>query len=637
MCGIVGIFTKVGLDHIKVTPEVLSHRGPDASGVWNSDDNKVTFGHTRLSVIDLSEAANQPFHSSDGRYVVVYNGELYNHLEIRKKIHVPEVTNQVVASSAGLSHEPETVNIFRTKSDTESLLAAYQQWGPACLDRFNGMFAFAIYDKRDQALFLARDHMGIKPLFWYKDDDTFAFASEIKALTTIPAIKSKLTINSRAISRFLHLGYIPAPDTIYTEIKKFPQGHYAIIDKTLDVTFRKWWSAEDQIEPQIFEDELKAMDKLQELVEDAVHKRLLADVSVGSFLSGGIDSSLVSAVAQRFSDKPFKTFNIGFEDQKFDESKYAEKVAKAIGTEHHHHRIKEHEAMELLMDIIPVYDEPFADSSSIPTMLVSKLARKEVKVVLTGDGGDELFHGYGSYLWAERLRTSGRRLIANTASYPLSQFGNSRIKRIAELMSTNGNSLRSHIFSQEQYFFSNKEINRLLVDSIYDKSQFYDDPDLKRKLSPSENQALFDLKYYLPDDLLVKVDRATMRYSLEARVPLLDYRIINFALNLSPGLKNGFGSDKYLLKKVLFNYLPAKLFERPKRGFGIPLGKWLNGEMGYLIDKYLNPEMIGQYGIVWYPVVRKYIERFRKGESYLYNRIWALIILHWWMHKNQPE
>ena len=627
MCGIVGIYTKDGLDHIKVTPEVLSHRGPDASGVWNSDDNKVTFGHTRLSVIDLSEAANQPFHSSDGRYVVVYNGELYNHLEIRKKIHVPEVTNQVVASSAGLSHEPETVNIFRTKSDTESLLAAYQQWGPACLDRFNGMFAFAIYDKRDQALFLARDHMGIKPLFWYKDDDTFAFASEIKALTTIPAIKSKLTINSRAISRFLHLGYIPAPDTIYTEIKKFPQGHYAIIDKTLDVTFRKWWSAEEQIEPQIFEDELKAMDKLQELVEDAVHKRLLADVSVGSFLSGGIDSSLVSAVAQRFSDKPFKTFNIGFEDQKFDESVYARKVAAVIGSDHHEYRLTEQEAMARLLDILPTYDEPFADSSAIPMMLISELAAKEVKVVLTGDGGDELFHGYGMYAWASRLGSVEKRFIARSLSYPLRKFGNSRWKRIGRLMNVDGRKVRSHIFSQEQHLFDQRELQQLLTSFSIDQANGYEDPEVKRNLNPAEKQALFDLTCYLPDDLLVKVDRATMKYGLEARVPLLDKQIISFALNVDPSLKK---YNKYLLKQVLYKYLPAHLFERPKWGFGVPLGKWLKRDLKYLVDDYLNKEKIEASGFVNYQMVSEYLNRYKKGEDYIYNRLWSLIILHMW-------
>ncbi len=628
MCGIVGIISKYNSKLLEINLNSLSHRGPDSRGSWKNSDETAILGHTRLSIIDLTQEANQPFHSIDGRHVIVFNGEIYNYQQLAKKLSLRE--GQSVRVGKEIDHDQRQEQ-FRTKGDTEVLLAYYKKWGKDCLPKLNGMFVFAIYDKMEGKLFMARDAMGIKPLFYYQDEYCLAFASEIKALTELPEIRSKLTVNQNAIADFLQLGYIPAPGTIYNEIRKFPQGHFAEIDSNLDTSFHQWWSLDEHIEQEIYSDELSATARLTELIENSVKSRLVADVPVGSFLSGGIDSSLVSAIAKKYANKPFKTFTIGFDEQKFNESKYARKVASAIGSEHYEHILREQDAMDLLLEIIPTYDEPYADSSAIPTMLVSKLAREEVKVVLTGDGGDELFHGYGSYKWAERLSSKSKRAVSNLISMPFRQFGDSRIKRIGELMNTNGSGLRSHIFSQEQYFFSNKEVAGLLQVEPPSKEEFYDDPVLKRGLTSTEYQALFDLKYYLPDDLLTKVDRASMKYGLEARVPLLDRNLVKFALNLDPKLKR---NEKYLLKQVLYKYLPASYFDRPKWGFGIPLGKWLGGEMSWLIDKYLEKGVVEEAGFIKFTGVSDYISRFRKGETYLYNRIWNLILLHWWQRSN---
>ncbi len=611
---------------MEINPEILSHRGPDSSGIWKDENKRVSLGHTRLSIIDLSDEAKQPLHSGDGRYVIVFNGEVYNYKELVKKLNARE---ESTAEDTNVVHH--STDQFQTQSDTEVLVESFKKWGKKCLKELNGMFAFAIYDKVKKSLFLARDAMGIKPLFYYSDENNFVFASEIKAIKELKTIRSRLTVNQNAISDFLQLGYIPGSATIYNEIKKVPQGHFLEIQPDFQLELQPWWELDEQIETEICTDEMAATKRLEKLLENSVKSRLVADVTVGSFLSGGTDSSLVSSIANKFTEKPLKTFTIGFENKQFDESVHASKVAKAIDSDHSEWILNEKMAMDLLPEIISTYDEPFADSSAIPTMLVSKLAREEVKVVLTGDGGDELFHGYGSYTWAERLGSNAKRSLAQVTSGAMRRLGNSRVKRIGELMNTKGSELRSHIFSQEQYFFSQQEIENLVVSQKKGNILEYEDPALKRKLSDAEYQAFFDLKYYLPDDLLVKVDRATMKYGLEARVPLLDKKLVRFALNLDPALKK---KEKYLLKQVLYQHLPESLFDRPKWGFGVPLGKWLTGDMSWLIDTYLQKEVVEETGLVRFSKVAIYISRFRNGETYLYNRIWALILLHWWYKSN---
>jgi asparagine synthase (glutamine-hydrolysing) len=351
-------------------------------------------------------------------------------------------------------------------------------------------------------------------------------------------------------------------------------------------------------------------------------------VPFGTFLSGGIDSSLVTAIAQHLSDKPVKTFSIGFKEGKFNEAHHARAVAKHLNTEHNEKILSYNDALDLLETVFETYDEPFADSSAFPTLLVSKFAREHVTVILSGDGGDETYLGYGFYEWGKRLNNPFVKTFRKPIASALS-LGNSRYKRAAQLFQNeNEDRLKSHIFSQEQYLFSATEVNVLLTDD-YKESILFNEKIItpNRQLSFTEQQALFDMKYYLQDDLLVKVDRASMQHSLEVRVPLIDYRLIHFALNLSEDLRKQNGITKYLLKEVLYDFVPKHFFDRPKWGFGIPLGEWLQKDWKFLIDDYLNKEAIENAGIFNYQVVNQLVQRFFKGETYLYNRIWLVIIV----------
>ena len=363
---------------------------------------------------------------------------------------------------------------------------------------------------------------------------------------------------------------------------------------------------------------------------------MISDVPFGTFLSGGIDSSLVTAIAQSNSDKPINTFSIGFNESKHNESSYAQAVAKQLGTKHHEFTVTEKDALELLDRMTDAYDEPFADSSGIPTMLVSKLARQHVTMTLSGDGGDELFHGYGSYLWAKRLANPLVKLFRKPIGSSLKGLKSSRYDRIATLFNyQDKENIKSHIFSQEIYYFSHAEIAELTGDLSIKFSADTFEVNTKRKLSPTEEQALFDIRFYLKDDLLAKVDRATMQFSLEARVPLLDYRIVEFALNVDPALKIKNGDAKYLLKQVLYDYLPASLFDRPKWGFSIPLDKWLQGDLNFLLEKFTSKEMCDKFGLINYAVLNKYKTEFKNGKIFYYNRLWQIIVLHKTLEKLQ--
>jgi asparagine synthase (glutamine-hydrolysing) len=614
MCGIAGFYTTGNdlsrNDLIKMT-DVMVHRGPDASGYFY--DNIAGLGHRRLSIIDLSESANQPMFSHSERYVIVFNGEIYNYLEIAEKL-------------SGVQ--------WKTTSDTEVILEAFIQWGPSFANQMNGMFAIAIYDKELHKLHLFRDRLGIKPIYYFWDGTRFAFGSELKALKSLPVIKQQLAINKKAINEFLNLGYIPEPHSIYENIFKFPSGSYAVVDGK-ELSIERFWDIDEKIGSEVLSDETEAKSKLKELLTSSVKYRLICDVPFGTFLSGGIDSSTVTAIAQSISSVPVNTFSIGFKDARHNESEYAKSISSFLGTNHHEFTVTEKDAIELIPELMDIYDEPYADSSAIPTMLVAKMARKHVTMTLSGDGGDELFFGYGAYKWAERLNNPFYKLMRHPIASALSILGNHK-KRAAQVFKyKNELSKKSHIFSQEQYLFSQKELEKLLCHDFYSELKYNENyPSLLRKLDPAEAQSLFDIKYYLKDDLLVKVDRATMKYSLETRVPLLDYRIVEFAMNLSPELKIKNGVQKYILKQVLYDYIPEKFFDRPKWGFSIPLQKWLKGDLKYLFDEFLCESVINKHKIVDYSVVAELINRFfNKNEDYLYNRLWLLIVLHNFLEK----
>ncbi len=614
MCGIAGFFSLnkhfSEADLIAMT-DSMQHRGPDANGFYVNQAKTLGLGHRRLSILDLSTFANQPMFSADDRYVIVFNGEVYNFKDIQKKHNI----------------------VTKTTSDTEVILALFQKLGVDCVNELNGMFAIAIYDKQEDELFLFRDRLGVKPIYYFFDGSNFAFGSELKAITKAPFVKQHITINHSAIASFLYLGYIPEPETIYNNIFKFPSGSFATLSQK-GLSIKSYWKAEEKIVPNTQNDFATAKQELKNLLHSSIEYRMIADVPYGAFLSGGIDSSTVTAIAQEISPLPLKTFSIAFDDAKHNEAEFARAVSSHLKTDHHEFRVTEKEALSFVDRIASAYDEPFADSSSIPTMFVSKLAREHVTMTLSGDGGDELFHGYGMYTWAQRLNTPFVKALRGPIAAGLSLMGN-RYKRGAQVFNyPTEQRIKSHIFSQEQYFFSENELPLILNKAFCSPITLNENFSSARKLSAKEEQALFDINCYLKDDLLVKVDRASMQFSLEARTPFLDYRLVEFALNLNENLKVKDGVQKYLLKEVLYDYVPRELFNRPKWGFSIPLNKWLQTDLKYLIDSHLSKEAVEQFGVLNYTHIASLKQRFFAGEDFLYQRLWLCVLLQIFLKNN---
>jgi asparagine synthase (glutamine-hydrolysing) len=615
MCGIAGAYSSKGIAYqslICATDE-MAHRGPDSKGYYTNEDETVFLGHRRLSIIDLSGSANQPMVSADGRYTMVYNGELYNFEALRHKLP---------------RHE------FKTHSDTEVILELFVKFGTDCFAWFNGMFALSIYDSQAKKLYLSRDQVGIKPLYYYRDEQQFVFASELKVIQNhCKDAGIELAVDRDAVAHFLHLGFIPQPYSIYQKVFKFPAAHYAVLDTTNGhFNLTQFWNAASHVLHNPITNEQEALSRYRDILFGAVEGQMIADVPLGTFLSGGIDSSLVTAVASKLSDQKINTFSIGFNEAAYDESEHAQKVASSLATNHHLFKVSINDILEVVPSLLKVYDEPFGDSSAFPTMLVSQMARKNVTVTLSGDGGDEMFQGYGMYAWANRLNKPVVKAFRKPF-YAFTRLMNDRYKRGGELFNYPDEArLHTHIFSQEQYFFSEQELHRLLLTGDFDFAVINDTSEVKKNITPAERQAYWDFEHYLQDDLLVKVDRASMQYSLETRVPLLDINVVEFALNLDYNLKvkDGYGT-KYLMKKLLYEMVPRGIFERPKRGFSMPLKQWLKGPLKYMVDQYLAKSVVEQYGYVSYNEVNKLLSRFNNGEDYLYGRIWLLVVLHWWL------
>jgi asparagine synthase (glutamine-hydrolysing) len=621
MCDIAGFysskkaFDKINLENITNS---MPHRGPDAAGFYMNDDMNCGIGHRRLSIIDLSANANQPMHSHCNNFVMVFNGEVYNYQHIATQLQV-DFFNK-------FNKKIE----FKTHSDTEVILEAYCFYGNDFVKKLNGMFSIVIYNKLSHQLFICRDRMGKKPLYYYHQNDVFVFGSELKAITKFTTIKSSFTLNHSAINQFLHVGYIAEPMSIYNEVHKFPAGAFATLANQ-QITTEYYWKAEDKISLTTISNFDEAKTELKKLLLQSVNYRMISDVPFGTFLSGGIDSSLVTAMAQVNSTQPINTFSIGFKESKFNESQYARKIANHLATKHHEFIVSENDVLGLLEKIPQAYDEPFADSSSLPTMLVSKLAKQHVTMTLSGDGGDELMMGYGMYNWANRLNNPFVKAFRKPTAFALRQLS-SKYKRVADVLDYESNEkIHGHIFSQEQYFFSQDELKKLVTNNYKSNFNFEYNFTTNRHLSAAEQQALFDIKYYLKDDLLTKVDRASMQFSLETRTPLLDYHVVEYCLNIHESLKMKNGTQKYLLKEILFDYVPREFYNRPKWGFSIPLIKWLKTDLKYLIDDCLNEKVITQAGFVNYAVVKDLVNKYLRGKhDYLYNRLWVLIQLHQW-------
>ncbi len=618
MCGIAGYFSENNLFNkadLQTMLQAIAHRGPDATGFFEAQEF-CALGHRRLSIIDLSAQANQPMYSSNNRYVIVYNGEVYNYKEL--------------ATSENLN--------LKTSSDTEVILELFSKYGSAAFEKFNGMFAMAIYDTHLDELYLVRDRIGIKPVYYYYDNKSFVFASELKAIKAIKHLK--LEINKPAVYNFLHVGYIPAPQSIYKNVFKLKAGHWLKVSKS-GISESCYWQPEEVIQKQKITDEKIAFSTLDKLLNESVRMQMRSDVPFGVFLSGGTDSSIITALAVKNSTSSINTFSIGFKEKKQNESEHAKAIATHLKTNHQELIATYADALQLLSKVMLNFDEPFSDSSAIPTYLVSQLASKHVKVVLSGDGGDELFLGYGTHQWAKKLQAPLFKFGKDLGASMFSKMG-PRYQRVSKLLKYNTSTfLPSHIFSQENILFSSNELQHLLIDDFkgdlhiaFFKNYFSKEPtDLN--LNAMEEQALFDLDYYLPDDLLVKVDRTSMMQSIEARVPLLDNYIVEFALNLATDLKIKNGVSKYLLKQVLYKYVPKKLLDRPKQGFSIPLNSWLRKELYYLIEENLNEKSIREIGVLNFDFVQNLIKEWQSGSDFLYNRIWQLIVLQQWFKANQ--
>lgn len=635
MCGIAGFFSRAEeapgcLGDLSAAMAALRHRGPDDNGIWH-DGKGVGFGHARLSILDLSPHGHQPMVSPDGRLVLVFNGEVYNFKEIRRNLE-------------SLGH------CFRGSGDTEVILAAFRQWGVQAVNRFIGMFAIALWDTHEHRLTLLRDRLGVKPLYYGWDGRTLWFGSELKALRAFRHWRPE--IDPAALAEYFQFGYINAPRSIYRQVFKLPPGHWLELGLHGEPVVRQFWSVLDALDVPLTGSEDELAEQLESLMIDAFRLRMVSDVPVGMFLSGGIDSSLVTALLQKHHGN-IHTFTIGFNEAGRNEAPHARRVAEYLGTNHTERILETDEAKRILPRWSELYDEPFQDPSGIPTYLVSKVASEQVKVVLSADGGDELFSGYGSYAAALRevdrhnaLSARTRRVLAIilaapfwegvdrlVTAMPLTQPMISNLRRTITRTPIN---MRRYltapslgaIFESNASFWRPDELVELIGTTPVARASTDAYPG-----SFSEQMCLWDMHNYLPGDILAKVDRATMAVSIEGREPLIDHRIVEFAYRMPLSLRRGLLGSKHILRKILYRYLPHETVDRPKMGFGVPLLEWLRGDLSYLLDDHLNDADVRSQGVLNPVIVNRTVRAFRRGDDYAVNQIWTLLAFQMWRHK----
>jgi asparagine synthase (glutamine-hydrolysing) len=650
VCGIAGFIKPAGalrVEELRVAAsnmaDQLASRGPDSAGIWTDPSIQIGLAHRRLAILDVSDQGHQPMQSTDGRYVIVFNGEIYNFQHLRADLH-----------KAGCR--------FRGESDTEVLLAAVSTWElePALL-RLNGMFAFALWDRGQRRLHLVRDRLGEKPVYYGWCGRHFLFGSELKALRVHSAFEQE--IDQRSLQLYFQYDYIPTPHSIYKGIHKLPPGHHVTINP-LHVgelpNPKPYWSAArafvDGAAHPFAGTEEEAANELELLLLDSVKLRLQSDVPLGAFLSGGVDSSLVVALMQKLSSTPVRTFSIGVAEQKWDEAGYAKRVAAHLGTKHTEWYVTPRDCQNVIPELPAIYDEPFADASQIPTLLVSRLARRSVTVSLSGDGGDELFGGYNRYFWGQSanrwfrpIPCACRRFAAGLLrglSPSWSQIlvngvhaipGLSRphdptaaLGRIADLLTCHST---SDLHCALVHRWQNPEtlvIGSEPVPSPVHDSRLDEIADIARRLM------YLDTISYLPDDILVKLDRASMAVSLESRVPLLDHRVVEFACSLPLAISNGGIRRKHLLRKVLYRHVPSTLIDRPKMGFMLPIRSWLRGPLREWAEDLLSVDRLTADGLLYPPIVRDTWEQHIRGRRNLEHHLWSILMFQAWLGSVKP-
>lgn len=631
MCGVVGfvdLFKHSDLSHLKLMNETLYHRGPDGGDHYfnKNDFASIGLGHRRLSIIDLKISASQPMYYKN--WIIVFNGEIYNFKEIREELVV-------------------LGNSFVTNSDTEVILQAFDMWGNKAVNKFIGMFAFVIYNQLTHKLFIFRDRAGVKPLYYYYDNSLLLFSSEIKAFHKHPNFKKDLNLDS--VAQFLQFGYILSPNTIFQNTFKLNPGHYLEIDaKTLKISENVYWDISDFYnKPKLKISHLEAFSRTKDLLKSACEYRMISDVPVGIFLSGGYDSSLVAGILQSTRTEKLKTFTIGFDDKKYDESFHAESVAKYLNTDHQTYICSINDARKLIPQIPEYFDEPFSDPSVIPTMLVSEKARNKVTVALSADAGDELFGGYSKYKYLTGSFNKIRKIPFGIRHFVAEFLAKIDPNDIPYFNKTYNFKTRFYkginLLSSQSFegafcnigkYFSDSEVYELFNNKVFVDSSKFLNTGLKSEFSDIISSMLCtDFKTYLVDDILTKVDRSSMRVGLEGREPLLDHRLAEWVAQLPNEFKINSSGQKILLKEITHSYIPESIMSRPKMGFGIPLVEWFKKDIRKLIFEFLNPDFIRNQGIFKIEAINKIVFDYEKNNSQNVFKLWNLLMFQLWYKK----
>lgn len=631
MCGITGFIDfnkKSTVETVKIMAASMPHRGPDGQGeyFYELENATIGFGHRRLSIIDLSHAADQPMHYE--HLSIVFNGEIYNYDELREEL-------------IALGH------VFSTHSDTEVILHAWYQWGEQCIHKWRGMFAIALLDKKANQLICIRDRAGVKPFNFYWKNGLFLFGSELKTLVAHPGFEK--IINTNAVASFLQYGYISAPHSIFENTKKLKPGHLLILDlESKHISEKQYWNVYDYYnKPKLNIGLPEAISETEKILEQSFQYRMVADVPVGVFLSGGYDSTCVAALLQKNNTEKIKTFTIGMTDGKLDEAPFAKEVAGLLGTDHHEYYCTIKEAFDIIPDLPHYYDEPFADSSAIPTILVSKMARKQVTVALSADAGDEIFAGYNRYDYISRygnkiksvpkpFRKLAAGLMNSISSNLIPYLKNkpnfhSRYDKLKNLLN---NPSATELLKNLSQVFTNDDINELFASDIKELETAHVSKELDIDVYDDLSYMMaVDYQTYMVDDILQKVDRATMSVSLEGREPFLDQNIIEWAAQLPSDYKYYNGIKKYILREIVHKYVPKAMMDRPKMGFGIPINAWLLDELKPLVLDSLSKENIQKHGLFNAMAVDKLLKQYYNGRHEMHLKVWYLLMFQMWYKK----